>query len=104
MPRVPVVSRTIKTTEVTVMCLDIEAGEPMHRDVTLCRTYKSESDMLKAAAPIIEKAEPNLRAVHIARHEVKETLYAMPEQEFVAHAKPIQKPIKDENEANNENE
>ena len=46
MARVPMVTRTINTTKVNVMCLDITAGEPCNRSVVVPRTYKDDEKLL----------------------------------------------------------
>ena len=84
MAKKPMITRTIQTTEVTVLCMDIPQGEPFNKDVTLPRTYKDNTAMLKAAAAIIDTDE--VKAVHVVRSEVKETLYGMTEADFIANA------------------
>ena len=84
MPKKAMVTRTITTTKVEVMCLNIEQQEPYNAVVTLSRTYKDEKSMLKAAAALID--DNTHKAVHVIRHEVMETLYGMPEDTFAALA------------------
>lgn len=83
--RKPMVTRTIQTTEVSVLCIDLIKSEPFNKEVTLPRTYKDEKSMLKKAAEMIDSDE--VKAVHIAHSEVKETLYGMSEEDFIANAK-----------------
>ncbi len=85
MARVPMVTRTIVATKATVMCLDVQAGEPMTETVTISRTYKTDEELLKKVKPLIET--DTLKAVHIVDKEEIETLYGMTEQEFMEHAK-----------------
>lgn len=85
MARVPMVTRTITVTKAIVMCLNVEQGEPCNVTVTVPRTYKDEEFLLKKIKPMIET--DTLKAVHIVDREEVETLYGMPEQEFVEHAK-----------------
>lgn len=85
MARVPMVTRTITTTDVNVMCLDVEKGEPINKDVTLSRTFKDDEKLLKEVKKIIET--DTIKAVHIVDKKELETLYGMPEQEFIEHAK-----------------
>ena len=84
MARVPMVTRTITTTEVNVLCLDVEKGEPINKDVTVSRTFKDEKKLLKEVKKIIET--DTIKAVHIVDKKEVETLYGMPEQEFIEHA------------------
>ena len=84
MAKTPMITRTIQTTEVNVLCMDIKQGEPFNTTVTLPRTYKDNAAMLKAAAAVIDNEDT--KAVHIVASEVKETLYGMKETDFIANA------------------
>ena len=84
MARVPMVTRTIVATKANVMCLDVQAGEPCNRIVTVPRTYKDDEALMKKVRPLIETE--TLKAVHIVDKEEIETLYGMTEQEFIEHA------------------
>ena len=84
MAKTPMITRTIQTTEVNVLCMDIKQGEPFNTTVTLPRTYKDNAAMLKAAAAVIDNEDT--KAVHIVASEVKETLYGMKEVDFIANA------------------
>ena len=84
MARAPQVTRTIKTTHCTVLCIDIENREPCNKEVILTRTYKDDNDMLKAAKKAIET--DTLKPVQIVDSMVQETLYGMSEQDFISHA------------------
>lgn len=91
------VTRTITTTKATVLCLDIESGEPCNRTFLFPRTYKKEKELLqKAQAALVD--EPNLRAVHVVETEILEELYGMTESTFLAHATKLEK--KNNKEAN----
>lgn len=84
MARAPRVTRTITTTEVNVMCLDVEKGEIINKDVTVSRTFKDDEKLLKEVKKIVET--DYIKAVHIVDKRVVETLYGMTEQEFIEHA------------------
>ena len=84
MAREPMVTRTITTTKVNVMCLDINIGEPINKSVTVPRTYKDEDSLLKKVKAVIET--DTLKAVYIVDSEVIETLYGMTEQDFIEKA------------------
>ena len=81
MARVPMVSRTIITTKVNVMCLNIETGEPCNRSVVVPRTYKDNEKLLKKVKEVLETE--TLKPVYIVDKEEIETLYGMSEQEFI---------------------
>ena len=91
MARIPMVTRTIQTTTATVLCLNIKDGEPFNKEVVLPRTYKDEKSMMKVVEKVINTED--VKAVHIVRAEINETLYGMTEQEFIfaAHVLPDRK-------------
>lgn len=78
------VTRTIVATKANVMCLDVQAGEPFNKVVTVPRTYNNNEALLKKVKPLIETG--SVKAVHIVDTEEIETLYGMTEQEFIQHA------------------
>lgn len=84
MARIPMVTRTIVATKVSVMCLDVQAGEPLNISVTVPRTYKDDETLLKKVKPLVESE--TVKAVHIVDKEEIETLYGMSEQDFIEHA------------------
>ena len=86
MARLPMVTRTITTTKVNVLCLDIEHAEPCNKVITIPRTYKDEETILKKVKPLLETE--SLKVVHIVDTKTEETLYGMTEQEFVELAHP----------------
>lgn len=79
------VTRTITTTKVNVMCLDIETGEPCNMATVVPRTYKDDETLLKKVKEVLETE--TLKPVHVVSKEEIETLYGMPEQEFIEHAR-----------------
>lgn len=79
------VTRTITTTKVNVMCLDIETGEACNKITVVSRTYKDDETLLKKVKEVLET--DTLKPVHVVDKEEIETLYGMSEQEFIEHAK-----------------
>ena len=88
----PMVTRTILTTEVTVLCLDLIKAEPFNKTVTLPRTYKDEKAMMKKVSAIIDNDE--VKAVHVVDTKVNETLYGMTEEQFISMAEILPSRIK----------
>ena len=84
MARKPMVTRTIVTTRVNVLCLDIQSAEPFNKVVTLPRTYKDEKQLLKKVEEVVNTDE--VKAVHVVGKEEVETLYGMSEQDFINNA------------------
>ena len=78
------VTRTIVTTKVNVLCLDIQSAEPFNKVVTLPRTYKDEKKLLKKVEEVVNTDD--VKAVHIVDKEEVETLYGMTEQNFITNA------------------
>lgn len=93
MARKPMITRTITTTRATFLCLDLETGESYNETFNLPRTYKTESDMLKAVHTYFDLTKS--RPVHVVDEEIITTLYGMPEIDFVKYAEIIEKPVKD---------
>lgn len=84
MARTPKVTRTITTTHATLLCLDIEHGEPCNKTVILPRTYKDDNAILKQAKQTVES--DTIKVVHVVDHFEQETLYGMTEQKFIENA------------------
>lgn len=88
MAREPQVSRTLKTTKVNALCLDIVSCEPFNKEVILTGTYKDNAKLEKKVRELVDSETEKF--VHIADMEVVETLYAMTEQDFIKYAKPME--------------
>ena len=84
MARKPMVTRTIVTTKVNVLCLNINSAEPFNKVVTLPRTYKDDKKLLKKVEEVVNTDE--VKAVHVVDKEEVETLYGMTEQDFITNA------------------
>lgn len=84
MARKPMVTRTIVTTRVNVLCLDIQSAEPFNKEVTLPRTYKDEKKLMKAVESVVNS--DTVKAVHVVDQETVEKVYGMTEQNFIDNA------------------
>lgn len=82
--RKPQVTRTIVTTRANVMCLEINTGECVNKEFVAPRTYKDNEKLLKVLKQSNETEE--LKLVHIVDVQTEETLYGMPEEEFIKSA------------------
>ena len=78
------VTRTIVTTKVNVLCIDINSAELFNKDVILPRIYKDEKKLLKKVEEVVNTDD--VKAVHIVDKEEIESLYGMPEQDFINNA------------------
>ena len=86
---VNMVTRTIKSTKVTALCLDIVTAEPLNKTFVVSGTYPSDP---KGTAKLLKKVKyladtETFKVVAIADTEVEENLYGMTEEEFIAGAK-----------------
>lgn len=93
------ITRTIESTRVNALCMDVNTAEPMNKEFNLSGTFKKkvkdedgnktetidEKKMLKALQK--EFDTDSFKVVHIVDHEIIETLYGMPEQDFLSQAK-----------------
>lgn len=84
MARKPMVTRTIVTTRVNVLCLDIQTAEPFNKEVSLPRTYKDEKKLMKAVESVVNS--DTVKAVHVVDQETVEKVYGMTEQNFIDNA------------------
>ena len=85
MARIPMVTRTIPTTVVSVFCVNTDDRTTFEQSITLPRTYKDDVKLMKAVEKVLE-GEP-IKAVSIIDSEVHETLYGMTEADFIKSAK-----------------
>lgn len=78
------VTRTIISTKVVALCLNLITAEPFNEVFTLAGTYKDNAKIKKA----IEKQYNNDEHIvaHIVSTEVVNTLYGMTEQKFMENA------------------
>ena len=101
MARKPMVTRTIVTTKVNVLCLEIQSAEPFNKSVTLPRTYKDDKKLLKKVEEVVNT--DGVKAVRIVDKEEIETLYGMSEQDFINNATILDPATRKEAEAEEEN-
>lgn len=88
MARKPMVSRTVKSTTVTCLCVDTVLEQTVEKTVTVPRVHK-EDKLLKVVKEYLDNDE--LKVVSIKSFEVSELLYGMTEKEFIENAKILDK-------------
>ena len=81
MARERMVTRTILTTKVNVLCMDTVTCEACNKDVVLPRTFKDNDKVLKATKSVLDT--PTFKVVDIVDVSTVETLYGMDEQKFI---------------------
>lgn len=84
MARVRYVTRTIQSTKVTLMVANTETASIEDYELELAGVFKDEKAIMKAVEKTI--TEENIKPVAVKSTEVKETLYRMNEQKFIANA------------------
>ena len=91
------VTRTIKSTKVNALCLNLISAEPFNEVFNLAGTYKDNAKIKKE----LEKTYNNDEHIiaHIVEVSEVETLYGMTEQKFIENAE-ILPPRKQGNQEN----
>lgn len=87
MARTPMVTRTLISTRVNVLCLDVLTAEPTNQTFDIARTFKDEDKLMKALKA--EYETDSLKLVHIVDTTTVEKLYGMTETEFMNHAREL---------------
>lgn len=95
MARESMVTRTIITTNATVMCINVETAEPYNETVKLPGTHKDNNAILKQAKKLLEN--DTVKCVHVVDVAEEQKLYGMKEVDFIAHAEILPSRSKDEN-------
>lgn len=83
MARVPMVTRTIITTNANILCVNTATKEVSEVSVTLPRTYKDEEEILKAIKKLNVSLGENNKPISVVGYETAETLYGLTEAKFV---------------------
>lgn len=89
MPR-NLITRTMKSTEATVMAVNIESAEVFNMTFELEGTYKDENATLKAIYKTVEP-DPSVKIIALVNSVVTEQLYAISETDFLKYAHPVTK-------------
>lgn len=89
MARKPMVTRTITSTKVTLMCVNTAAQTIEDVEIILPRTYKDKKHILKTIKATWN--DENLVVADVKSYEEHTQLYGMPEEDFVKLAQPIYK-------------
>lgn len=84
MARQPQVTRTIVTSNITVLCLNLETKEPFEQTIVMPRAQKDDKKLMKKISAMIDNDK--VKAVHVINITTSETLYGMSEEKFIANA------------------
>lgn len=83
MARTKMVTRTIVTTKCVALCINVQTAEPFNQDFTLAGSYDDEKKLLKE---LKKYEDDNHKIVHVVDTEHVETLYGLPEDDFIKYA------------------
>lgn len=97
--RVPMITRTVKTTTAKVMTVNTENGSTTIKDYELPRTYKDAKAVLRA---LEDQNTDTEKLVHVVSTTVNERLYGMPETDFIKYGQVIEKPTASTESTSNE--
>ena len=86
MARKPMVTRTVTTTKVTVLCVNTVAEETVTQVVEVPRAYTDDDKLIKA---VKETLDTSIIPVKVISTEIVETLYGMTEQRFIEQAEKL---------------
>lgn len=87
MARIPMVTRTITTTNCCTVCMNTETNEVSENVLTLPRTYKDNTALIKALKKVYE--DDVTKVVYVKDVETVDTLYGMEETDFIKSAKKL---------------
>lgn len=84
MPRIPSVTRTMKTTHVMVKAVDIDNEKMLDLEFKLPRTYKNEDAMMKMVNKL--HSNPSVKIVKIMDARVETHKYEASEDDYLSIA------------------
>lgn len=87
MARKPMITRTITSTKVQALCMDLYSRQAVEKELVLPRTYKDDTSLLKALSK--EYDNDMFKVSAILSSEVENDLYGLTEQEFLCYAKKL---------------
>lgn len=89
MAKTKYLTRTMKSTRASILCMDIETAEPLNKTVVLAGTFKTEAQILKEAKKLIE--DDRIKAVSVSAVQTESGVYRMPEATFLSLAEKVEK-------------
>ena len=85
MPRKPIIQRTLTTTAVKCLCVDMNTKQTAEMSCTLARAYKTDKQIVGTINDLRLFGD-NVKAVTVLEKSVESKKYGMTEQEFLKHA------------------
>lgn len=89
MARKPMITRTMKTTNVTVLCVNVDDRSTFEQNVTLPGTYKEEKKLNKMVEHVFEGSP--VKPIQIISTDVTSKLYGMTEETYLQYAEELEK-------------
>ena len=77
------VTRTIESTNVVLLTVNVEEHSVKNLSLTLCGTFRNNKELLNACK---EHETETVKVVSVLSSETVETLYGMPESVFMQYA------------------
>ena len=87
--RTRMVTRTIKESFVNTMVANTEKGEVEYTTVRICGTYSDKKQLEKIVKKAVETE--TIKFACIMDIQVYESIYGMPEDEFMKYAVPVER-------------
>ena len=84
MARKHFVTRTVKAQVLDVLVCDLSTHDVRNETIVLPRTLPTEKETIKAAEKMLPE---NIKLLTIVSSTTRETLYGMPEEDFILNAK-----------------
>ena len=84
MARKPIISRTFKSQEVTLLCVNTALGECFNSTVIFPREEKNTDKLLRKCKNAVEN--DTVKVADIVNVDIKEELYGMEEETFLKYA------------------
>lgn len=89
MARKPMITRTMKTSNVTVLCVNVDDRSTFEQNVTLPGIYKDAKKLEKAVKYVFDDSP--VKPIQVIGVEVSEQLYGMSEETFLQYATKMDK-------------
>lgn len=87
MARKVIVSRTIKATKCSVLCVDTDTQETETKEVIVARTWNDPDKLLKKVKALVDT--DTYKAVQVIGTEIIEKRYGMSEEKFIENSEEL---------------
>ena len=91
MGNVKMITRTVTSSVITLMTVNLETAEVENKEIELSGNFKNEKQIISVLEKDKDLLGETIKPVQVLDIKAKETIYGMTEQEFIATAKPMNK-------------